>query len=292
MRPLFRAILALGLLGVVAEGAGGVAYKWVDESGGVHYGDCPPADCASEEVHLRAGPSQEDAEKARQRLQRHQDVLRGIEVGGVPDSVAEPGEAAPSSSDEARCFSDTSRIVTGPSADRFASISPTPLTDKDRRTLDDLFRRLDGDWHGTITESTCQGDKEEPRTNVRQSRVDSRIRWDDKRHRLINHADGIGEDRSVSTLFQGIEVGDMLYFNNLGESHSIDLADNAVELLALDQNSLVFLLKVSFTSREAATRRRTDVRRFYLNGKTLEIAELYYHDGMLTGRNDWRLQRR
>jgi hypothetical protein len=52
---------------------GGIAlaevYKWVDESGKVHYGDSPPAESGAESVALPEGPSQEEVERARQQMQ-------------------------------------------------------------------------------------------------------------------------------------------------------------------------------------------------------------------------------
>lgn len=42
-------------------------YKWVDEQGVTHYGDCPPTDCVYEEIELPKGPSEEEIEAAEER---------------------------------------------------------------------------------------------------------------------------------------------------------------------------------------------------------------------------------
>ena len=42
-------------------------YKWIDEQGVTHYGDCPPTDCVYEEIELPKGPSEEEIEAAEER---------------------------------------------------------------------------------------------------------------------------------------------------------------------------------------------------------------------------------
>jgi len=53
---------------LVALFAGAQVYKWVDEKGQVHFGDCPPADCEKEEMALPKGPSDEEVEAAQEEL--------------------------------------------------------------------------------------------------------------------------------------------------------------------------------------------------------------------------------
>jgi hypothetical protein len=45
-------------------------YKWVDDKGGVHFGDCPPDDCIVEEVELPEGPSDEEVKAAQEKLRK------------------------------------------------------------------------------------------------------------------------------------------------------------------------------------------------------------------------------
>jgi len=42
-------------------------YKWIDEEGVTHYGDCPPLDCVFEELELPEGPSSEEIEAAEEK---------------------------------------------------------------------------------------------------------------------------------------------------------------------------------------------------------------------------------
>lgn len=45
-------------------------YKWVDEDGNVHYGDCPPPECKSKQIETAPGPSEEDIQRSRERTER------------------------------------------------------------------------------------------------------------------------------------------------------------------------------------------------------------------------------
>ena len=45
-------------------------YKWVDEKGQVHFGDCPPDDCEVEELTLPEGPADKDIEAAQEKLRK------------------------------------------------------------------------------------------------------------------------------------------------------------------------------------------------------------------------------
>jgi len=65
-RILFVLVLSLSF----AEASFAGMYKWVDEDGNVHYGDCPPADCKPEQIEAVPAPSQEDAQRSRERTER------------------------------------------------------------------------------------------------------------------------------------------------------------------------------------------------------------------------------
>ena len=65
-------VLLLLLMGGVTLAA---VYKWVDESGRVHFGDSPPPESDAQQVEVPEGPSQEKVEQARQRMRDHRCVL-------------------------------------------------------------------------------------------------------------------------------------------------------------------------------------------------------------------------
>ena len=80
-----RILLVLVLLLSFAGASIAEMYKWVDEEGNVHYGDCPPADCKPEQIESAPGPSEEEIKRSQERSerliqeQRQRDEARRIE---------------------------------------------------------------------------------------------------------------------------------------------------------------------------------------------------------------------
>lgn len=58
------------LLLLIALFAAGQVYKWVDEQGGVHFGDRPPRQTDAEEVGVPQGPSVEEMDAAQREFQQ------------------------------------------------------------------------------------------------------------------------------------------------------------------------------------------------------------------------------
>lgn len=77
---MMRNILLWMLAGLLFAAPGHAQiYRWVDEHGNVHYGDCPPPECEGVEVPPAPGPSPEEAERARERLERLREEQRRAE---------------------------------------------------------------------------------------------------------------------------------------------------------------------------------------------------------------------
>lgn len=288
-------VIPLLLIGGVALAA---VYKWVDESGRVHYGDAPPAKSDAESVAVPEGPSQEAIERARQQMQEKMERYEKFsEEAGPPETVQEPARAdrirvvVP---DNVACFSPLSDVVAGPSADTHTPITPTPLTAAQQKTLYALFGRADARWQGTITDSTCTGSAAEPGSRITKLAARTTVDWDAWHARLTVETDAVGqESHATETLFQRLEVGDALYFDDLESETTIAREGNKVELLALDRNRVSFLIKrhVPVGGRRSAARPRGELRYLEISGKTLKLIELYYHNAMLTGSRTWNLGR-
>jgi hypothetical protein len=65
-----KILLVLVLLLSFSGAAFSAMYKWVDKEGHVHYGDCPPPDCKSEQIETAPGPSKEETQRSRERTER------------------------------------------------------------------------------------------------------------------------------------------------------------------------------------------------------------------------------
>ncbi len=48
----------------------GEVYKWTDEEGKIHYGNKPPAQIEGEEIQIKQGPSEDEAQRAQQKIER------------------------------------------------------------------------------------------------------------------------------------------------------------------------------------------------------------------------------
>ena len=48
----------------------GDVYKWADEEGKIHYGDKPPAQIEGKEIQVRRGPSENEVQRAQQKIER------------------------------------------------------------------------------------------------------------------------------------------------------------------------------------------------------------------------------
>jgi len=82
-KPKLRILLII----LVAGLASAQVYKWVDEEGGVHFGDRPPESAEPEEVILPRGPSEEEVKAAQEQVREAAESRRQSTQGGVAGAV-------------------------------------------------------------------------------------------------------------------------------------------------------------------------------------------------------------
>lgn len=85
------------LIILVAGIASAQVYRWVDEEGGVHFGDSPPENADSEEVVIPPGPSEEKTRAAQEQFRqdveaRHQTDTIGATVEGTALAEGKGGD--------------------------------------------------------------------------------------------------------------------------------------------------------------------------------------------------------
>ena len=68
-------VVILLLTGVVASGA---VYRWVDETGQVHFGDSPPPESDVQSVPVPEGPTEEEVQRAGQQMQEKMEKYKGL----------------------------------------------------------------------------------------------------------------------------------------------------------------------------------------------------------------------
>ena len=285
------------LLLLIAGVTGAAVYKWVDESGGVHYGDRPSKGSNAQSVPTPKGPSQEEIDRARQQMREKIDQYGEFSrESSPPESVDKPprqvgGQVV--SPDNVACFTSLSDLVTGPSAETYTPISPSTLTKAQRGLLVKMFGEADARllWRGTITDLQCNSkpSASEPDIQITNFEAQTTMRWDALKSRLTIETDTIGKESGVTKrLVHRFEVGDALYFADFATVGSMTLEGNKVELLKLSQNRLLFLIK---RRNPPARQLRGEVVYLEISGRLLKLIELYYYNDMLTESRTWVLGR-
>jgi hypothetical protein len=82
-KPKLRILLIILIAGL----ASAQVYKWVDEEGGVHFGDRPPESAEPEEMILPRGPSEEEVQAAQEQVRQAAESRRQSTQGGVAGAV-------------------------------------------------------------------------------------------------------------------------------------------------------------------------------------------------------------
>lgn len=271
-------------------------YKWVDESGRVHYGDSPPPQSDMQSVEVPEGPTQEDIERARQQMQEKIEQYEGLsEEISPPEHPEKSSKQAGThlvTPDNVACFSPLSEIAQGPSAKSFTPIIPTSLTKAQQMTLIHLFKRMKAFWRGTISDLTCMGSSSEPRRKITNYDVRTTIDWDSHVSRLTFESDSEGrETHTVERIFQRFEVGDALYFTDHKQADKIDLEGNKVEVLNITDNLVSFMIKRRVLTGGRVRRPQVEIRHLVFSGRAMKFIELFYHNELLTGSKVWSLDR-
>jgi predicted DNA-binding antitoxin AbrB/MazE fold protein len=281
-------VFLLFLMGGVALAA---VYKWVDESGMVHYGDSPPPDSDVQSVSVPEGPTQEVVDRARQQMQekieQYQGLSEKITDQDHPEKSSRHSETRLVSFDNVDCFSPLSDTVQGTSSGTYTPITAISRTETQQKTLINMFKRMESSWKGKITDLTCMGTSSEPKRKMTNYEARTKVDWDTRLSRLVMETDAVGrETHAVERLFQRFQVDDVLYFSDYKQAGTISLEGNKVEVLNITENAVSFIIK-----RRIQTRRilRAEVRYLELSDKTLKQIELYYHNDLLTGSRTWAL---
>jgi hypothetical protein len=246
------------LLLIIVTASIAQVYKWVDEEGGIHFGDSPPEEVAAEELILPEGPSEEEIVQAQEDLRKRLEARKNTEE--ATQSVGRDAEAPALEKSESKvgiesirneefvCFSPLLAFVEGESAERFVPITPTELTNKQQILLKKRFGEIGRIWRGEITEVVCTGNPSEPDRKSLEFEAKAVFDWSTHESRLVVETNSFGkDDKSVEELTQMYKVGDALYISSgkiLSEGWSnIAVKGNKVEILSLERDTRTFLIK-------------------------------------------------
>ena len=181
MRKAYLVTLLLTLFGTLAVAE---TYKWIDDSGEVHYGDSPPANVNTQKIYISEGPSKEDIERQQQQIK---ELIEQYQQERQLTSPSSPEHATPTHRiypEDVACFSPLSDLVQGPSAHYYAPISPSSLAKKEQATLKKLLAKIKtrGTWRGAMFELECWDEfperNELPSVKYRSTDVEMEADWD------------------------------------------------------------------------------------------------------------------
>jgi hypothetical protein len=286
--------LMLILIGGITQAE---VYKWVDESGRVHFGDTPPPESDSQTVEVPEAPSREKVERAQQQMHEKIDRYKKLSEEMTPpesqDMLSEEAQIPAVGFDNLACFTPISDLVQVPAVETFKPITPTLLTKAQQGSLKILFSKADARWRGKITELRCLGNTSQPRSQIRNFEARAALaKWDKWISQLAIETESIGKESGVTMqLFRRFEVGDALYYSEAKEVGSIAQDGNKVEVLSLNRNMVSFLIKQHVPSGPHTRRPRVEIRHLEISDRKIKLIELYFYNGMLTDSTTWILHR-
>lgn len=173
--------VAIAVILPVASAVGAEIHKWVDEKGNVHYGDCPPPDCASTEVIVTPAPPADALRNAQERLDRQRkseaQARERSDAKTPPSATIRAKPPAAIGQRDVECFAPLSSAWAGRIADTREEVSRTPLTKPELGQLKALFGAVKGHWKGTIVKTECVAPDASPIANIYNGEVRLEGRW-------------------------------------------------------------------------------------------------------------------
>jgi hypothetical protein len=264
-------------------------YKWIDEQGIVHYGDCPPEECTAEQLPVAPPPSPEAVREAEERAR----LIRALTQPEAKASEAEPRAAAaatePSRATDVhcRCFLPLPEVLNGRIADSRVGPVRTPLANGALRDLNALFNAMEGRWSGSGVETTCIQPRAEPPETVEHLRLRAAGRWKSDRVFELEVKQTAAESGRVSREFFWFLLSpDGLRARTALSDHRSDLdsAGNDVETLVAARDRLLF-----FWRRGGPTRRVTLIE-LHKTARGFTLSKWSFVQGVCSGSRTWELR--
>lgn len=264
-------------------------YRWVDEDGRVHFGDCPPQECPAESIAVPTEPPPERIRETRERTERLREFLRDVEQRR--DARGENGTEPPRRDDrtlriprDIPCFADLTANWGGRIADRRQPLSRRPLSAGELERLIRLFRILDGRHHGRMRETTCIEPQASPPIRTEDFRANLEVeRHSEQVYRINAH----GVETDTGSVVQQ-HYGFLLSREGLrAAQHAADLwpeldrPQHDVRTLEVDDDLLVFY------SRRGGAVHRVRVMVIRRSDRRFRMSEYSYAQGRLAGTRHW-----
>jgi hypothetical protein len=263
-------------------------YKWVDEEGNVHFGDCPPSSCASEEVRIAPTPPNQTKEETQERFKRLKAYQEKLGKNRKKD-LNRTGKSEASPPPDAECFSSLTEAWNGKLPDIHEEIKPSPLSKAELQRLESLFRALKGRWRGNMVDTQCINPAATPAVKSYHYSFRLDARWEaDRLFKLEADLEADDSEGDLRRQFFWILLRrDGLRFRKTRADlpSGLDRPRFDVEILRSGQSAIVFFL------RRGGALRRTNVFSLHRLAQGFTISEFYYVQGALAGKRLWTIER-
>ena len=274
-------------------------YKWVDDNGNVHYGDCPPTDCNSEEIQIAPEPSdsamQEVQERTR-RIQEYEKKIRESRKSAIPAEDREPTEQPevwfPS---DISCFSFLENAWGGRIADTRELVVPQQLDEDQRSAVRNIFSELEGRYRGTLgryrgtmVQTKCMNPKSSPPQKIYRYKVDWDTGWQsDQIFRMEAKFAGLDVKGSGREFFWFLLSPEGLRYRKATTdiSFGLDQTRYDVGILGITDDRVTLYL------REGGKIRRTTVVSLGEMEQEFTLKEFFYTQGTLAETRTWMFNR-
>jgi hypothetical protein len=282
-------LILLGFLVLFVSLAGSEIYKWTDETGTVHYGDCPPPQCKSEKLETHPGPSAEESRQARERAERLIQEQKKREISAKVNKVPTKREAGQSW--EAECYSSAKYVIGPVRANPSRQMIPRALTSSEYNKLFRMLRSFKGRWRGHIDEVVCLGAEDDPRKETRRYDVDASIS-----RNLDNILTIESEIQRVDSKTHQSQILWLLlkkYWLRFGDMVTIkyDAPQWDVDVISVNTNMFMFMRKFRRAGQHNTSLQHIELRSLHVSHRMFKLREWFYVQGSLVKMRTWVLDR-
>ncbi len=282
-------------LALISAPAGAEIYKWVDEKGNVHYGDCPPPECASSEVSVTPAPSAEAVREADERLRRlrksEEQAKERSDVKASPSAAVRTEPRDVSGQRDVECLAPLSRAWGGRIEDTREDVSRKPMTKPELRQLTAFFRALEGHWKGTIVKTKCIAPDASPTANIYNFEVRLEGRWvSDDIFRIEANLLGKETRGTSREFFWFLLSPDGLRVRMATTEISAELDEPRYDVSVLDSGASRLALYSRAVSHGGSVR-MTTVLSLQRAGRGFVISDFLFSQGICAEKRIWQIAR-
>jgi len=267
-------------------------YKWVDENGLVHYGECPPSECKSEEIQLAPEPSQESIRQTKERIRKirnyEKKTSKDYKKPAQIESTKLTKQPAISSHDNSQCFEKLESSWNGKIKDTREEVVPLILDKSQVSDIRNILNQLKGRSNGAMVETRCLSPKGTPPIKTFHYDFDWEADWKEKNlFLIIQRTTGIENRAKYRRFFRFLLDQGLLRYTSGTSDIVIDINRPQFDVGILNVDSS----KLTFYFRGGGHIRRTRVISLRSEKNEFVLSEHYYVQGELSEMRRWSVNR-